>query len=190
MIATACDDAYPPEVFAVEAGALRKLTRNGGAWLRRHSAPNVIEVDAGGIPTFISSPPTRAAGCARAVAARRAVRRARPDARAGRLALAELGYRVLLPNIRGSCGYGRDWIKPIQGKWGGPDADDLLTSLDWAIDSGIADPKRVASMGLSYGGWAVNWLAGAAPDRFCASCPRTASRAWSPPTGVEHRPRL
>ena len=80
----------------------------------------------------------------------------------------ELGYRVLLPNIRGSCGYGSNWIKPIQGKWGGPDSDDLITSLDWAVDAGIADPKRVAAMGLSYGGWAVNWLAGAHPDRFCA----------------------
>ncbi len=169
VIATACDDAYPPEVFAVEGGALRKLTRNGGAWLRRHSAPNVIEVDAGGIPTFIVEPANARGRGALVLSPHGGPYGAHgPTPELDAWLLAELGYRVLLPNIRGSCGYGRDWIKPIQGKWGGPDADDLLTSLDWAVDSGIADPKRVASMGLSYGGWAVNWLAGAAPDRFCA----------------------
>ena len=169
IVATACDDAFPPEVFAVEQGKLRKLTRNGGAWLRRYSSPTVTEVDAGGIPSFLVEPANARGKGALILSPHGGPYGAHgPTPEFDAWVLAELGYRSLLPNIRGSCGYGRDWIKPIQGKWGGPDADDLLTSLDWAVDSGIADPKRVASMGLSYGGWAVNWLAGAAPDRFCA----------------------
>lgn len=169
VVTTACDDAYPPEVFAVEPDGLRKLTRNGGAWLRRYAAPRITEVDAGGIPSFVLEPANARGPGAMVLSPHGGPYGAHgPTPELDGWALVELGYRVLLPNIRGSCGYGREWIKPIQGKWGGPDADDLVTSLDWAIDAGIADPKRVAAMGLSYGGWAVNWLAGAAPERFCA----------------------
>jgi dipeptidyl aminopeptidase/acylaminoacyl peptidase len=82
--------------------------------------------------------------------------------------LVSRGYRVLAPNIRGSCGYGRAWVEAIQGDWGGPDADDLVTAVRWAVRRRLADPARIAVMGLSYGGWAANWLAGAEPKRFCA----------------------
>jgi dipeptidyl aminopeptidase/acylaminoacyl peptidase len=169
VIATACDDAYPPEVFAVENGAMRKLTRNGGAWLRRYSSPTVTEVDACGIPTWLVEPANAKGAGAMVLSPHGGPYGAHgPTPELDAWVLAELGYRSLLPNIRGSCGYGRDWIKPIQGRWGGPDADDLLTSVKWAVDAGLADPTRIAAMGLSYGGWAVNWLAGAAPDTFCA----------------------
>ena len=185
IITTACDDAYPPEVFAVEGGGLRKLTRNGGAWLRRYSAPTVTEVDAGGIPSFLLEPDSGRRRGALVLSPHGGPYGAHgPTPELDGWALVELGYRVLLPNIRGSCGYGSNWIKPIQGKWGGPDSDDLITSLDWAVDAGIADPKRVAAMGLSYGGWAVNWLAGAHPDRFCAIVSENGVASMSTAHGV------
>ncbi len=169
VVVTGTDDAYPPEVLAVEPGGLRRLTRNGGAWMRRYDAPTVREVDAGGIPSFLIEPPNARAKSALVLSPHGGPYGAHgPTPELDGWVLASRGYRVLLPNIRGSAGYGADWIKPVQGRWGGPDADDLLTSLDWAIDQGLADPQRVAAMGLSYGGWAVNWLAGAAPERFCA----------------------
>ena len=34
------------------------------------------------------------------------------------------------------------------------------------MEEGLADPARIAAMGLSYGGWAVNWLAATIPDRL------------------------
>ena len=77
------------------------------------------------------------------------------------------GYRVLLPNIRGSHGYGRDWIRPHLGNWGGPDADDIHAALDHAIELGLADPARLGVMGLSYGGFLTNWLVGTS-NRFKA----------------------
>ena len=77
------------------------------------------------------------------------------------------GYRVLLPNIRGSTGYGRDWIRPHLGNWGGPDADDVHAAVDHAIALGLADPDRLGMLGLSYGGFLVHWLAGTT-DRFRA----------------------
>lgn len=78
------------------------------------------------------------------------------------------GYRVVLPNIRGSTSYGRDWIRPQLGNWGGPDAEDVHAALDHVIGLGLADPDRLGALGLSYGGFMVNWLVGTT-DRFKAA---------------------
>jgi dipeptidyl aminopeptidase/acylaminoacyl peptidase len=78
------------------------------------------------------------------------------------------GYRVVLPNIRGSGSYGADWIRPQLGDWGGVDAADVHAAVDHVVDLGVVDPKRLGVMGLSYGGFMVNWLVGTT-DRFKAA---------------------
>jgi dipeptidyl aminopeptidase/acylaminoacyl peptidase len=78
------------------------------------------------------------------------------------------GYRVVLPNIRGSATYGRDWIRPQLGDWGGVDAADVHASLDHVIALRLADPDRLGALGLSYGGFMVHWLIGTS-DRFKAA---------------------
>ncbi len=83
--------------------------------------------------------------------------------------LAARGYRVVLPNIRGSAGYGRSWIAPQLGDWGGVDAADVLAAVDHIVGLGLADPARLGILGLSYGGFMVNWLVGAVPQRFAAA---------------------
>ena len=82
--------------------------------------------------------------------------------------LVAAGYRVVLPNIRGSASYGRDWIRPQLGDWGGVDAADVHAALDHVIAMGLADPDRLGVLGLSYGGFMVNWLVGTT-DRFKAA---------------------
>jgi dipeptidyl aminopeptidase/acylaminoacyl peptidase len=82
--------------------------------------------------------------------------------------LVAAGYRVVLPNIRGSATYGRAWIRPQLGDWGGVDAADVHAALDHAIGLGLVDPARVGVLGLSYGGFMVNWLVGTT-DRFGAA---------------------
>jgi dipeptidyl aminopeptidase/acylaminoacyl peptidase len=72
--------------------------------------------------------------------------------------LCAAGYRVVLPNIRGSATYGHDWIRPQLGDWGGVDAADVHAALDHVIELGLADQKRLGVLGLSYGGFMVNWL--------------------------------
>ncbi|HYH93337.1 MAG TPA: prolyl oligopeptidase family serine peptidase [Candidatus Saccharimonadales bacterium] len=84
------------------------------------------------------------------------------------LLLASAGYRVVLPNIRGSATYGRDWIRPQLGDWGGVDAADVHAALDHVIGLGLADPERLGILGLSYGGFMVHWLVGTT-DRFRAA---------------------
>lgn len=69
--------------------------------------------------------------------------------------LANRGYAVLSVNFRGSTGLGKDFINAANLEWGGKMHDDLIDTVQWAIDQGMADPERVAIMGGSYGGYAT-----------------------------------
>ena len=69
--------------------------------------------------------------------------------------LANRGYAVLQMNFRGSVGYGKAfWTKGFK-EWGKKMQDDITDGVRWLIDEGIADPKRIAIYGASYGGYAV-----------------------------------
>ena len=69
--------------------------------------------------------------------------------------LANRGYAVLQVNFRGSTGFGKGFTNAGNGAWGREMHDDLLDAVDWAVRQGFADPKRVAIMGGSYGGYAT-----------------------------------
>ena len=82
--------------------------------------------------------------------------------------LASQGYVVIQPNYRGSAGFGdeflgenafRDWRKAIS---------DIHDSGDYLVTQGIADPKRMAILGWSYGGYAALQSAVTDPDRYKA----------------------
>jgi dipeptidyl aminopeptidase/acylaminoacyl peptidase len=69
--------------------------------------------------------------------------------------LANRGYAVLQVNFRGSTGYGRRFLEAGFGQWGLAMQDDLTDGVRWAVEQGIADPRRVAIYGGSYGGYAA-----------------------------------
>jgi dipeptidyl aminopeptidase/acylaminoacyl peptidase len=69
--------------------------------------------------------------------------------------LANRGYAVLQMNFRGSTGYGREFWEKSFKQWGKTMQDDISDGVKWLIDQGIADPKRVAIYGGSYGGYAT-----------------------------------
>lgn len=82
---------------------------------------------------------------------------------------ANRGYAALQVNYRGSTGYGKDFLNAGNKEWGRNMHNDLVDAVNWAIQQGIADPKKVAIYGGSYGGYAA--LAGATftPDLFCCA---------------------
>ncbi len=83
--------------------------------------------------------------------------------------LANRGYAVLQMNFRGSTGYGRAFWEKSFKEWGRTMQDDITDGVEWLKAQGIADPKRIAIYGGSYGGYAT--LAGVTftPDLYAAA---------------------
>ena len=112
--------------------------------------------------------------------------------------LANRGYACLQINFRGSTGYGKRFLNAGDKEWGGKMHDDLVDAVRWAVDAGIADPKRVAIYGASYGGYAALVGATFTPDLFCCAVDvvgpsnlitmiETIPPYWSTFIAVEHR---
>ncbi len=72
--------------------------------------------------------------------------------------LVSRGYAVLLPNPRGSSGRGQEFAAAVVGDMGGADTHDYLSGIDAMIERGIADPTRIGTTGVSYGGFMSAWL--------------------------------
>jgi dipeptidyl aminopeptidase/acylaminoacyl peptidase len=68
------------------------------------------------------------------------------------------GWAVLLPNPRGSTGYGLKFLRGNILDWGGGDYRDIMTGVDALVARGIADPNRMAEWGWSYGGYMTCWI--------------------------------
>ncbi|GIL18720.1 MAG: peptidase [Oligoflexia bacterium] len=69
--------------------------------------------------------------------------------------LANRGYAVLQMNFRGSTGYGKKFFEASFKQWGKKMQDDVTDGVQWLIDKGIADKKRICIYGGSYGGYAT-----------------------------------
>lgn len=80
------------------------------------------------------------------------------DPHNGRVYLAAKGYAVLLPNYRGSSGYGDKFLTDLLGKENDIEVNDIIDGVEHLVKEGIADPERVAVMGWSNGGYLTNCL--------------------------------
>ena len=69
--------------------------------------------------------------------------------------LANRGYAVLQMDFRGSTGYGKKFYEAGFKQWGKKMIDDISDGVEWLKKEGIADPKRIAIYGSSYGGYAT-----------------------------------
>lgn len=77
------------------------------------------------------------------------------------------GYAVVFIDFHGSTGYGQDFTDAISGDWGGKPLEDLQKG--WAAALArypFLDGGRACALGASYGGYMINWIAGAWPDGF------------------------
>jgi dipeptidyl aminopeptidase/acylaminoacyl peptidase len=68
------------------------------------------------------------------------------------------GYAVLLPNPRGSSGYGQKHCQAIFADWGNKDYQDDMAMVDYAIEQGIADPSKLGVGGHSYGAISTDFI--------------------------------
>ena len=80
--------------------------------------------------------------------------------------LANRGYAVLQVNYRGSTGFGIKFFNAGNLQVGLGMVEDLFDAVHWAVDQGIADPKRIAAMGGSMGGYATLRALEMRPDLF------------------------
>jgi dipeptidyl aminopeptidase/acylaminoacyl peptidase len=70
------------------------------------------------------------------------------------------GYVVLLPNPRGSTGYGQQFTNDISGDWGGKAYTDIMNGVALVAAMPFVDKNNVAAAGASYGGYMVDWILG------------------------------
>ncbi len=78
------------------------------------------------------------------------------------------GWVVLAPNYRGSTGYGRDWQLANRFDLGGRDMEDVVSGAEYLVRQGLADPRRIALTGRSYGGYLTMVGLTRYPDRWAA----------------------
>lgn len=79
---------------------------------------------------------------------------------------AQRGFAVLQPNFRGSAGYGEAWMHDNGFKAWKIAVGDVNDAGRWLVSQGIANPKELAVVGWSYGGYAALQAAATSPDVF------------------------
>ena len=87
---------------------------------------------------------------------------------ADRAAYVDLGCAVVQVNYRGSTGYGSAWRDAITGRPGLTELEDVSAVHDWAVASGLADPRRCVLTGGSWGGYLTLLGLGTSPERWAA----------------------
>lgn len=75
------------------------------------------------------------------------------------------GYVVVMPNPRGSPGWGQQFVDDISGDWGGKVYEDIMKAVDQVETLPYVDKTRICAGGGSYGGYMTNWILGHT-DRF------------------------
>ena len=159
MSALVSDDTSPPEVFALEGGALRRISHQNDAWLAELQLVPVEDFESrsrdGTIVHGLLAKPLGYKG-GKAPFLLRIHGGPNGQDEHGfffeRQLFAANGYAVLAVNYRGSAGRGEAYQTAIYGDWGNKEVVDLLGAVDEAVKRGVADPAKLGIGGWSYGG--------------------------------------
>jgi dipeptidyl aminopeptidase/acylaminoacyl peptidase len=167
----------PYEIFAVEKGNLRDLTKQTETFMKDLRVARVDETkfkspDGTEIHGFIVNPLDPAVAGTKPPALLRP--HGGPQSQYANefsfeaQLFAANGYTVIMPNPRGSTGRGEKFAMGIYADWGHRDVEDDLAAVDDAVTRGLADPDRLGVGGWSYGGISTNYLI-ATTTRFKAA---------------------
>jgi pimeloyl-ACP methyl ester carboxylesterase len=80
------------------------------------------------------------------------------------------GFAVFVPNVRGSSGYGLEYMKRVDHDWGGQDRLDHVAAFELLRRDGRLDLERAGVTGRSYGGYMTLILAGWHPELWRVAC--------------------
>jgi dipeptidyl aminopeptidase/acylaminoacyl peptidase len=166
----------PAEVFAVEGGKLRRLSRQNEEWLAGVRLAPVEEIsfksrDGTPINGFLVRPVDYQSGIRVPTVLRihgGPVYQFSNEFDFTWQLLAAEGYAVVAANPRGSSGRGEKFSTAIWADWGNKDGQDVLAAVDYAVAAGVADPARLGVGGWSYGGILTNQVIARDP-RFKAA---------------------
>lgn len=103
------------------------------------------------------------------------------------------GYAVFMPNFRGSSNYGASFAQANLKRAGQIDYDDVMSGIDHLIRTGVADEKRLAVAGWSYGGYLSAWMIGHSKRFRCTAYGAGLSNAvsyWGTADIIHQRERL
>lgn len=167
------DDTHPGEIYALENGALRKLTGHNDALVAELNLAGTDNVewkskDGTEVHGLLTKPADWKAGAPVPMILFIHGGPNGQDEHAFdflRQWLATKGYAELNVNYRGSSGRGRDYSKAIAADWGHYEVEDLLSGVDKAVALGVADANRMCVTGWSYGGILTDYTV-ASTDRF------------------------
>jgi dipeptidyl aminopeptidase/acylaminoacyl peptidase len=166
----------PEEIFAVENGGLRQLTNVNPALgkeiaLARVEKHSYQSADSTAIDAFVAFPPGYRKGRSYpGILHIHGGPQAQFDYRfdAEVQLLAARGFIVVMPNPRGSFGYGQEFADAIYRDWGGIDYQDVIGAIEFGVEKGWIDEGRMAVYGWSYGGMMTNHVI-TKTDRFKAA---------------------
>ncbi len=161
----------PNEIYSAQSGgAERQLTHFNDALLSEYQLPKLEEFsvespDQARVSSFLLKPPGFRAGRRYPVLF---LIHGGPQVAWGESwtyrwnaqVFAAAGFVVVMPNPRGSTGYGQKFIDDINADWGGKPFDDIMAVADYVASQPWADPDKMAAAGGSYGGYMVDWLLG------------------------------
>lgn len=180
---TYSNDSAPFEIYALEAGHLRKLTKHNDDVLAELKLGEVEDInfrskDGTEIHGLMTKPPSFEKGKKYPTILWIHGGPNMQDDHSlpvnlyplqyERQLLAANGYVVLAINYRGSSGYGFDFSRSIFADWGHKEVADLLAGVDEAIRLGVADPQKLGIGGWSYGGILTDYTI-ATDQRFKAA---------------------
>jgi dipeptidyl aminopeptidase/acylaminoacyl peptidase len=183
----------PSEVFVLEGGALKQVTATNKAFLDEVRLADYEEAQfrsADGTPveTFLVKPPGFASEMKHPallwIHGGPVAQHDRSFDFAAQLFAAH-GYVVVLPNPRGSSGYGQEFSRAIFADWGNKDAQDVLAAVDHAVAQGYVDPERLGVGGWSYGGILTNYVI-SRTGRFKAAISGAGGALWPALYGHDH----